>query len=332
MNGPVLRLPPYTVEAVVHSLAEVVDWGLQSFGIPAHWKDTEGEGVKVAVLDTGIDAGHADLSGAIDVARDFTGSRSGEVDMVGHGTYVAGIIGARKNETGVVGVAPDCRLLIGKVLGDDGSGSIDAVAAGVDWAVSAGADVLSLSLGSIEPSQTLLAAIRRAAGAGAMVVCAAGNDGRPRSVNYPGRWPETVAVGAVNRDGRLAPFSSRGPEVDICAPGEDVLSTYRDGGYARLSGTSMATPFVSGVVALLLAKHRKQGGATPVNNQQQLVEHLRRTATDAGPIGKDDGYGFGLINPDAVLDVPDDSDGDLEFEIGPDPHQWHRRNARVRSE
>jgi subtilisin family serine protease len=303
-NEPIFRLPPLKVEAVFTTLAETVDWGLSVYNVPEQWKLSRGEGVKVAVLDTGVDERHADLADAIDELRDFTRSRHGAADRQGHGTHVAGTIAARQNGKGVIGVAPDCRLLVGKVLGDDGSGDAAGVAAGIDWAVGQGADVLSMSLGSPEMSEEIAAAIRRAVAKGRFVVCAAGNEGRDDSVDFPGRLAETVAVGAVDRNGRVAKFSSRGEQVDLCAPGQDVVSTYPGGGYAKLSGTSMATPFVAGVVALLLAKHRLHGGATPVENQRQLVEHLRRTAVDAGPVGKDPSYGFGLIDPASVLADP----------------------------
>jgi subtilisin family serine protease len=129
-----------------------------------------------------------------------------------------------------------------------------------------------------------------------------GNAGRRNSVNYPARWRETVAVAAVDRNGRLSRFSSRGSQVDIAAPGQDVLSTYAGGGYAKLSGTSMAAPFVAGVVALLIALHRDAADAsTPLRTLGDLHEHLRRTARDAGPTGHDPGYGWGLINPDKLL-------------------------------
>lgn len=311
------RLPPYRVEAQILCLSETVDWGLSLYGIPATWRETRGAGVTVAVLDTGIDETHPDLADAIDEARDFTRARSGASDRVGHGTHVAGTIGARQNELGVVGVAPECRLLVAKVLGDDGSGSAASVVAGIDWACEQAADVLSLSLGSPEPSREIQAAIERAAAAGKIVLCAAGNEGRENAVNYPARWPETIAIGAVDRHGRLAPFSSRGPEVDLCAPGEDVLSTYLRGGYAKLSGTSMAAPFVSGVVALMLAKHCRQGGATPIEEREQVVEHLLRTATDAGPRGKDPHYGFGLIHPAGALSRLEPEPASCELRIGP---------------
>lgn len=311
------RLPPYAVEAQFVSLAETVDWGLSLFGVPEQWRKSRGAGISVCVLDTGIDEAHPDLASALDGARDFTRSPSGPIDRVGHGTHVAGTIGARQNELGVVGVAPECRLLVAKVLGDSGSGSSAAVAAGIDWACENGADVLSLSLGSPEPSAEIRAAIARAAAAGKIIVCAAGNEGRDDAVNYPARWPETIAVGAVDRHGRLATFSSRGPEVDLCAPGQDVLSTNLRGGYAKLSGTSMATPFVSGVVALMLAKHRTSGGATPVDERTQVVEHLLRTATDAGPTGKDPQYGYGLVHPGSALAALVPQPATIELRIGP---------------
>ncbi len=301
LHDPIFRLPPLRMEAAVVSLAETIDWGLAANGIPSHWKATRGAGVRVAVLDTGIDSEHPDLAGAIDDARDFTASAIGPGDRHGHGTHVAGTIAARANGHGVIGIAPECRLLVAKVLGDDGSGTSEAVAAGIDWCVEARADVLSMSLGAASPSAALRAAIERAIAAGKFVLCAAGHEGRRGRINYPARWETTIAVGAVDRRGQVARFSSRGPQLDLCAPGENVLSTFAGGGYAKLSGTSMATPFVAGVVALMLAKHRAAESATPLRTNAELREHLARTATDAGPAGHDPAYGFGLISPSRVL-------------------------------
>ena len=318
MNRPQqYRLPPLRIEATCLTLAETIDWGLAAYGVPEQWKQSRGGGIKVAVLDTGLDAAHADLADGIDEARDFTASRQGPHDAHGHGTHVAGIVAARQNGGGVVGVAPQCRLLVAKVLDDSGSGAIDAIVAGIDWACRQGADVLSLSFGSPQASPELEAALTAAVEQGKFVVCAAGNDGRADTVNYPARWPFTVAVGAVDREGRIARFSSRGEAVDICAPGEGVLSTWTGGGYARLSGTSMAAPFVTGIVALMLAKHRQRGSRTPVRTQGELLEHLRRTAVDAGPTGHDPSYGYGLIDPGRLLAEADDAVLPNKIEIGP---------------
>ena len=315
-NEPIFRLPPLAVETTYRSLSETIDWGLSMVGVPEQWQQTRGQGIRVAVLDTGIDENHVDLAEAIDDARDFTRSRSGPIDKQGHGTHVAGTIAARQNDVGVIGVAPECRLLVGKVLGDDGSGTAAGVAAGIDWACDSGAQIISMSLGSARSSEVIHAAIVRATEKGRFVICAAGNDGRPSSVNYPGRWSNTIAVAAVDRSGRVTRFSSRGAEVDVSAPGQDVLSTYLNGGYAKLSGTSMAAPMVAGVVTLMLSKHVNHGGRTPVTNTHQLREHLRRTSTDAGPRGHDPAYGWGLINPASMLRGGDGAAGS-ELSIGP---------------
>lgn len=302
MSDVIFRLPPYRVQHVVTSLSESTDWSLRVYGIPPLWQQTQGEDIKVAVLDMGCDLDHPDLRDAIVAAKDFSGSYYGANDQDGHGTHTAGTIGARVNGIGVKGVAPRCQLGIGKVLGDDGSGAHEWIAAGILWAAEEfGADVISMSLGSGQPSRIIMSALLRATKAGAFVICAAGNDGMPNSVNWPGRREETVAVGAVDRDGRAARFSSRGPQVDIAAPGVDILSTWKRGRYAKLSGTSMATPFVAGVVALMLSKHRQHGGNTPVTTVAELREHLHKTALDVGSPGHDDATGWGLIRPEAML-------------------------------
>lgn len=309
MPQPLHRIPPYSVQEVLVTLSETIDWSLELYGVPEQWQRSQGAGVRVAVLDTGIDAEHPDLSEAIAETRDFTASRSGSLDMNGHGTHCAGTIAARQNAVGVVGVAPQCSLLAGKVLGDSGVGDGAAVAAGIDWAREQGADVISMSLGSPQADERIALAIERAVEQGAFVIAAAGNSGRPDDVNFPARWKgrprrerDTIAVAAVDREGKVARFSSRGPEVDIAAPGVDITSTYPRGGYAKLSGTSMATPFVAGVVALTIAVHRQTDSPqTPLSTMAELREHLSRTARDAGDLGIDTKYGAGLIDPASML-------------------------------
>ncbi|HWA98595.1 MAG TPA: S8 family peptidase [Pirellulales bacterium] len=307
LAAPIFRLPPWRCEATYRpeELAEVVDWSLAAYHIPDQWKTTMGQGIKVAVLDTGIDAEHPDLAAAIDAQQDFTGSALGTADRQGHGTHTAGTIAARRNGRGIVGVAPECRLLVGKVLGDDGSGSEQSVADGILWAISSSADVVSMSLGSSMPSSVIYAAIDAACTAGKFVICAAGNDGaKPGAdtVDYPARWKQTIAVAAVDEAGNMAEFSSQGPEVDIAAPGVNILSTFLSGGYARLSGTSMATPFVSGVVALMLSKHRAVGGGTPLSTIDDLRTHLKKTAD---PLGDVPDGGWGLIDPTRAIAIDD---------------------------
>ena len=304
---PVFRLPPFDAKPVsAVALTETVDWSINFLGIPSLWKQSEGEGVVVAVLDTGCDVDHPDLQGAIAGARDFSGSLWGVRDRNAHGTWCVGMIGARANDVGVRGIVPKCKILVGKVLGDDGSGSEEAILAGIEWAAAQGAHIISMSLGGPSMSERLHDAIRAfVSQPHRFVVCAAGNDGRNNSVNFPAKWEETVAVAAVDENGKLTSFSSRGPEVDIAAPGANMLSTVpmTAGAYAKMSGTSMATPVVAGIAAACLSKHLKDGGSTGLETWKDLQAHLRKTARDAGPIGPDVGYGYGIIDPAKLLDA-----------------------------
>lgn len=300
--GPIFTLPPYKVEQVFTTYAETVDWGLKLLNVPGLWRLSKGAGAKVAVLDTGCALQHPDLKDAILKAKDFTRSRSGPSDVQGHATHCCGVIAARENSSGVVGVAPEAGLLVGKVLGDSGSGSLKAVVAGIDWAVAQGAHVVSMSLGASVGSAELQAAVDRAEAAGVFMICAAGNEGPgPDTVGYPATYPNTVAVAAVDRLRRVAKFSSRGNRVDIAAPGVDILSCYPPRGLAKLSGTSMATPFVAGVVALMVAKHMAFGTDTDLKTHADLIRHLKETAEDLGPVGHDPASGWGLLDPAKLL-------------------------------
>ncbi len=299
---PIFTLPPYKVESVFTAYSESIDWGLTLLGIPQLWRLTKGEGAKVAILDTGVATDHPDLKKAVVKTKDFTRSRAGVGDHSGHGTHTAGIIAARENSTGVVGVAPECRLFIGKVLGDNGAGSLEAVASGIDWAIDQGADVISLSLGAPFGHPKLEAAIQRAVTANRFVIASAGNEGPSvDTVSYPAMYPNVVSVGAIDQKKKIARFSSRGTRVDIVAPGVDILSCYPPRGLAKLSGTSMAAPFVAGVVALMVAKHRALGTDTSLKTTQDLIGRLHETAIDLGPTGFDPAYGFGLIDPKRLV-------------------------------
>ena len=297
VRPPWMRLPPYTVHAryTAQQLTERIPWQIADYQVPNAWPVTQGAGVKVGVIDTGCDDVHAeqgDLSGAVAEWKDFSGSRRGPRDADGHGTHVAGIIAARRNAKGLVGVAPEAKIYVAKALGDDGSGTMDAVAAGIYWCLERGARVINMSLGGTQEDPVLRAAIKAAIAAGVTVVCAAGNEGG--AVDFPGRWPECLAVSAVDKLRRIAPFSCRGEEVDVAAPGVEILSTFRGGTYASLSGTSMAAPFVAGLVALHLAT--ENGKAAKLAD---VLAWLTRTATDAGKPGRDPLYGVGLPGPRA---------------------------------
>jgi subtilisin len=288
------HLPPYRVDLanVPHSLSEGVDWGVSAYGIPALWQTTKGDGVRVAVIDTGV-AKHSALEGVVCEWRNFS-SDSEQLDTVGHGTHVAGVIGAR---TGMAkGIAPGVCILSLKALGHSGMGSNASVAQAVRYAVEAKADIVCMSLGSTTPDDGVHTAIRDAHQAGVIVVCAAGNDGG--SVNYPAAFPETIAVGAVDRNGNACEFSSRGKEIAVAAPGQAITSCWLDNGYATVSGTSMAAPFVAGVLSLYVSAARQDGRKI---HHSTVLKSLAETCKDVGDAGHDHLYGWGLLDPHKLL-------------------------------
>jgi subtilisin family serine protease len=280
------------LSAVAETQSEHINWAQFLLGIPDVWMETMGEGVKVAVLDTGVDTDHPDLQEAIADSKDFTGD--GIEDANGHGTHCAGIIGARLNSVGFVGVAPECQLLIGKVLNNNGQGSYDWISQGIDWAVEKEAHIISMSLGGPESADNLYKAIHGALTAGVYIVCAAGNEGSlfQNSIGYPGRYGGVITVASHDENGNRSGFSSRGGEIDVMAPGSNIWSTYKDGGYAELSGTSMATPFVAGLAALIVSKHMNTANnSTPIGNNEDLRNHILWMATHPGYHDNETGYG-----------------------------------------
>jgi subtilisin family serine protease len=261
------------------------------------WAVTKGSGVRVCILDTGIDFNHPDLKDAVEDMKDFTGSKSGPYDVNGHGTHCAGIIAARSNSVGVIGVAPESKILIGKVLDDNGFGTMNYIKEGIEWAIAKKADIISMSLGAYSGDANLEAAIKKAFDAGIMIIAASGNDGLRDFISFPARYKECIAVGSINKLKQKSNYSNGGADLDVLAPGEEIFSTFKGGLYVKLSGTSMATPFVAGIAALILSKHKLVGGQTPINNNNDLFNHLTKTAIDIGLPGFDFETGFGLINP-----------------------------------
>jgi major intracellular serine protease len=215
----------------------------------------------IAILDTGCDLTHPDLKERIIGGRNFTNDDNGNQDVYrdynGHGTHVAGTIAATQNQQGVVGVAPEANLLIVKVLDKNGSGQYEWIINGIHYAIEQKVDIISMSLGGPEDVPGLHEAIQKAVENHILVVCAAGNEGDGQDAtnefDFPGSYNEVISVGAINLDRRISDFSNSNNEVDLVAPGETILSTYLNGKYAKLSGTSMATPHVSGALALIKA-------------------------------------------------------------------------------
>jgi len=245
-------------------------WGLGKIKASEAWDITHGSSeVDIAIVDTGINSGHPDFAGKIAVSVNCTTSSSCPVyistDPDGHGTHVAGIASAITNNlTGVAGLSWEGRLMSVKVLDDSGNGYYSWIANGIYWAADNGAEVINLSLGGTISSTTLKNAIDYAVSRGVVVVAAAGNNGRNRAL-YPAYYSSVIAVAATDSNDLKASFSNYGTWVDVAAPGVSILSTYHSS-YDYLSGTSMATPYVSGLAALIFGQN-PGWGASQVRSQ-----------------------------------------------------------------
>lgn len=269
--------------------SQVIQWGVNRVHAPEAWSASRGAGVKVVVIDTGLDMTHPDLAGnirggwnAITKSNDFT-------DDHGHGTHCGGNIAALDNDIGIVGVAPKADLYGVKVLDANGSGTFDDVIAGMQWAIDNHMEVASMSLGASQGNPALADMVKAMKKAGVTLVAAAGNSGG--AVGFPGGYPEAIAIAAMDSNDLLADFSSRGPEVAFIAPGVDVYSLSKNGGYETMSGTSMATPHAAGLAVLYLSKHK---GSTP----DQVRAGLAAASTKLPGVSAE-GQGNGL--PDARL-------------------------------
>ncbi len=293
----VLRVEP---DGLAFTQAETLAWGVDRVDAEKVW-DTDrnlqvdpganvGAGVKVAVIDTGIDLTHPDLQANIKGGYNAIDPSKSANDDNGHGSHVAGIIAAVDNTAGVIGVAPQASLYAVKALDSGGSGYWSDIIEGVQWSVSNGMQVINMSLGAKSAPGALHDAIIAAYNSGIVIVAAAGNSGpKPGSVMYPAKYAEVIAVAATDSKDAVPKFSSRGPEVEIAAPGASVYSTYKNGGYATLSGTSMASPHVAGAAALVIASGRASGA-----NSVRTI--LQTTADEKGTAGRDSLYGYGLLD------------------------------------
>ncbi|HLS88501.1 MAG TPA: S8 family serine peptidase, partial [Sphingobacteriaceae bacterium] len=259
--------------------------------------------VIVAVIDSGVDVNHPDLQNRVTnygvqiIGGEISTKREDySLDLSGHGTHVAGIIAAEtNNDIDIAGVAGEANVKILPVKTFSlTTGTLFDIAAGIRWAVDNGADVLNLSFGSLMLTQTQADAIQYAIDNGVIVVAAAGNNRSRVDRVYPAAYPGVITVAAIEDDGAIGSFSNYGPQIDLAAPGVNILSTIPSGGYADHTGTSMATPFVAGAAALLLAADKT---LTPQAVYQRLIDH----AVDLGPAGHDPDFGYGLLNVEVAL-------------------------------
>lgn len=249
-----------------------------------------GQGVTVAVIDGGVDASHPDLKGQVVPGADFSGggqvsAGDGRTDRDGHGTQMAGLIaGAGK----VRGVAPDAKIMPINVSFGSGTFSADRVGEGIRWATDHGAEVISISLGGAEDillKQAVLYALNR----GAIIVAAAGSAQRDLSVIFPAAYPGVLAACGVDSKGNHSRSSVLGPELGLCAPSDNLSSTFPGGRYAKATGTSGAAALLAGAAALVRS-------AYPNLTATEVIHRLIATATDKGAPGRDNTYGYGVVN------------------------------------
>lgn len=271
-------------------------WNMPKISAEPGWDITRGDaGVVVAVVDTGVDLDHPDLAGNVVSGYNVISPAGFPQDDHGHGTHVAGIVAAvTDNGVGVAGVAGGCRIMPVKVLNNVGEGTDFDVATGIQWAVGNGAGIINMSLGGPDYSYALAEAVDYAYGKNVLLIAAAGNDGMG-SILYPAAFPRVTAVGATDSADRLASFSNYGDVLDIVAPGVSVFSTLWNNSYAYLSGTSMATPHVAGVAALVQSLR-------PDYTNDQVENALKAGCVDLGSPGWDPYYGCGRVDVLAALE------------------------------
>lgn len=290
-------------DGVIYAIDAELDntWGVKRIGAGfAHDRSNFGTGVKVAVIDSGVDYTHPDLDANFAGGRDFVNGDNDPMDDNGHGTHVSGTVAAEDDGAGVVGAAPKARIYALKVLNAAGSGRWSDVIAALDWAVANGMQVTNNSYGSdSNPGGIVESAFNNSEAAGILHVAAAGNSGNPagkgNNVGYPARYNSVIAVAATDQSDGRAPFSSTGDQVELAAPGVKVKSTKLGGGYVEFNGTSMASPHVAGTSALVIA-----AGITDSNGNGRINDEVRnrmnQTADDLGATGRDPWYGFGLVD------------------------------------
>jgi serine protease len=299
-----------------------VQWNFDAINLESAWDYSTGRGAVVAVIDTGLSTAGRDTPMNIAAGWDWVGDDSDPSDENGHGTHVAGTIAqATNNAYGVAGIAYNATIMPLRVLNRSGSGYTSDVILALEWAADNGADVVNMSLGSSSPSDSEEVACDAARDAGLLLFAAAGNDGGT-GIDYPAAYESVIAVGATNAADELAYYSDTGPELDLVAPGGDTTANlngdaYVDGvlqetfsrrtwGLYFYQGTSMATPHAAGVAALLVA-----ADATGT----EALACMKESARDLGDAGRDDTYGYGLVDATAALErcgatAPVDADVD----------------------
>jgi subtilisin family serine protease len=297
-------------------LLQTLEWGVNRIDADLAWGVSRGTGIKVAIIDSGIDMDHPDLIANLQGGINFVskGAAWNPADPTkwdddnGHGTHVAGIVAAVDNNIGVIGVAPEAHLWAVKVLDRKGGGYLSDVIAGIKWSIDHDMQVINMSLGTSSDIQSFHDAVDAAYDAGIVIVAAAGNsgdgDGTTNEVIYPAKYSSVIAVAATRSDDSTPYWSAEGEEVEIAAPGVSIRSTVKGGTYSTKSGTSMASPHAAGTVALLLNTTIPALYDTDIDgiwDPAEIRAVLIQTADDLEPSGFDNFYGWGLVDAEEAI-------------------------------
>ncbi|RCX08301.1 subtilase family protein [Anaerobacterium chartisolvens] len=274
---------------------QIIPWGTSKINAPAFWSETTGRGIKVAVMDSGINFKHPDYGE--NIKNGFNAVTPGEpaLDNFSHGSLIAGIIAACNNEIGIVGVSPDVELYPVKVLDKYGEGDIADIVKGIDWCIENKIQIINMSFAIPDNKPFLEIAIKKALDEGIIIVASASNT-YGGEVGYPASYDKVISVTAVDEKYKIARNAPRG-KIDFCAPGVNVVSTSSNGGYEVYSGTSMAAPHVTGLIALILQNPSKFGLPNSRNvSHGEIYSILKELSKDLGDKGKDSTYGEGFIS------------------------------------
>jgi len=290
-----VSLLPYKSE-VVYGLSpqdrQFYGWEMEKFDIRSRWKFSQGEGIRVAVIDTGCDLSHDDIKNNLLQGINLVEPNKDPIDKCGHGTHVAGTIAAENNGLGMVGVAPKAKIVPVKALNDKGSGTNEDIIKGIHWSVDQGVDFITMSLGSPAQNKRLENAIEYARSKNVIVFCAAGNSGENSDILYPAKYDYPISIGAIDENMERTNFTCSGDELDFLSPGHDILSCYPGNTYAKMSGTSMSNPFAVGCAALA-----KSYFGNKLQNKDDYIELFKTKSMHlANPkyngIRKYEGYGI----------------------------------------
>lgn len=287
------------VDSLTVQSSQHYGWELQKFDVPSLWSKSQGEGVVVAVIDTGVDFNHEDLKPNMIEGRNFVDTKEKPMDVAGHGTHVSSTIAGVNNGLGMVGVAPKTKIMPVKALGDDGSGTIQDISKAIRWAADQKVDFITMSLGSPGTSSLLEKSIKYAAEKGVIIFCAAGNSGPNVDVMYPAKYDECIAIGAIDSKLQRTSFSCSGESLDFLAPGQDILGCVPNNSYAVMSGTSMSNPFAVGCASLLLSYLRKTRQSIPqtVDDYINIFRKTAKSLPDQKYARQKKYEGYGILYP-----------------------------------